>query len=108
VLPSFIIIFAISSFLDRFLEITLIANAFKGIKIAVGILIVNAGLNMMRKMKKTTLAKIIVACATAIMLVIDLFSLRFSSINLLLISAVISFVVFMLQGAPEEKEGLSK
>ena len=52
VLPSFCIIFLISMFLDNFLEITLIANAFKGIKLAVGLLILNAGLNMMQKMKK--------------------------------------------------------
>ena len=39
VLPSFGIIYLISIFLDNFLELTLVANAFKGIKIAVGILI---------------------------------------------------------------------
>ena len=40
VLPSFTIIFFISMFLDNFLELTLIANAFQGIKIAVGILLI--------------------------------------------------------------------
>ena len=35
VLPSFIIIYIISMFLDNFLEIKIIANAFNGIKIAV-------------------------------------------------------------------------
>ena len=39
VLPSFAVIYLISMFLDNFLEITIIANAFKGIKIAVGFLI---------------------------------------------------------------------
>ena len=34
ILPSFCIIFAISKFLDHFLEITWIAHAFQGIKIA--------------------------------------------------------------------------
>ncbi len=37
VLPSFCIIFLISMFLDNFLEITWIAHAFMGIKIAVGL-----------------------------------------------------------------------
>ena len=50
VFPSFVIIYVISMFLDRFLEITLIANAFRGIKLAVGLLIVNAALNMLGKM----------------------------------------------------------
>ena len=55
ILPSFVIIYAISMFLDNFLEITLIANAFRGIKLAVGLLILNAGLNMLQKMKKSAL-----------------------------------------------------
>ena len=38
VVPSFAIIFVISRFLDHFLEITVIAHGFQGIKIAVGIL----------------------------------------------------------------------
>ena len=37
VLPSFCIIFLISMFMDNFLEITWIAHAFMGIKIAVGL-----------------------------------------------------------------------
>ena len=52
VFPSFTIIYIISMFLDRFLEITVIANAFRGIKLAVGLLIVNAALNMLGKMKR--------------------------------------------------------
>ena len=52
VLPSFLIIYLISMFLDNFLELTLVANAFKGIKIAVGILILDAAFTMSRKMHK--------------------------------------------------------
>ena len=42
IVPSFAVIYLISMFLDNFLELTVIANAFKGIKIAVGILILDA------------------------------------------------------------------
>ena len=52
IVPSFAVIYLISIFLDNFLELTLIANAFQGIKVGVGLLICNAGLNMMKKMKK--------------------------------------------------------
>ena len=52
VLPSFVVIFIISIFLDSFLELTIIANAFKGIKVAVGILILDAAITMVKKMKK--------------------------------------------------------
>ena len=46
VVPSFTIIFVISTFLDNFLEIPVIANAFMGIKVGVGILIFRAGFTM--------------------------------------------------------------
>ena len=52
VLPSFCIIFLISRFLDRFLEIAWIAHAFMGIRIAVGILILDAAVRMLGKMRK--------------------------------------------------------
>ena len=52
VVPSFIVIYLISMFLDNFLELTIIANAFKGIKIAVGILILDAAITMIKKMHK--------------------------------------------------------
>ncbi len=96
VLPSFVIIYVISLFLDRFLAITWIANAFSGIQCAVGILIVNAALNMMKKMKKTKKSLSILWPAFGIMLLVDLFSLHFSSISLILIVAALSLLFFAL------------
>ena len=51
IIPSFIIIYIISKFLDNFLEIKIISDAFKGIKIAVAFLIINSALNMIQKME---------------------------------------------------------
>ena len=97
VIPSFVIIYGISMFLDNFLEITIIANAFRGIKIAVGLLIVNAALTMLKKMKKTPFAWGIVACSCAVMLLIDLFSWNFSSISLMLMAGAAGLTVFLLR-----------
>lgn len=97
VLPSFVIIFVISMFLDQFLEIAIIANAFQGIKVAVGLLILTAGLKMLKKMKKSALSVSILIVACAAMLVINIFSLDFSSIVLLLIAGLTSLVVFAAQ-----------
>ena len=94
ILPSFLIIFAISSFLDQFLEITLIAHAFQGIKIAVGVLILDAAITMIRKMNKKPFPRAIMLCAFAAMLIINCFSIRFSSISLMLIAAAVSLAVF--------------
>lgn len=105
VLPSFIIIYLIAAFFDHFLEITWIANAFKGIRIAVGILILDAGINMFIKMKKKVIPCAIMGCSFVAMLLIGIFAWNFSSIFLMLIAAVVSLVIFMIQGAPSVKGG---
>ncbi len=97
VLPSFCIIFLISRFLDNFLEITWIAHAFWGIKLAVGILILDAAFKMIKKMPKKQKPLTIMSCAFVIMLLIDVFGLAISSITLMLIAAVISLVLFLVQ-----------
>ena len=103
VLPSFCIIFLISMFLDSFLEIPWIAHAFMGIKAAVGILILDAGIKMIRKMQKKPQPRAIMLCAFAAMLLIDMFSLHISSITLMLIAALVSLSLFLVkqQGGKE-------
>ena len=108
IVPSFIIIFIISMFLDNFLEFTIIANAFKGIKIAVGILILDAAITMIKKMHKKKLPRAIMICSCAAMLCINLFALNFSSISLMLIAALVSLSIFVAKGAPEQKGGAGK
>ena len=95
VLPSFSIIFLISMFLDNFLEIAWIAHAFMGVKIAVGILILDAAIKMIRKMQKKPIPLTIMACAFLAMLLIDIFALHVSSITLMMIAAVISLAIFL-------------
>lgn len=108
VLPSFLIIYLISMFLDNFLEITLIANAFRGIKAAVGILILDAALKMLKKMLKNILSVTIMLGASIIMLLVNYFALHFSSILLMLTAAFISLIVFVVQGESARKGGEKK
>ena len=108
VAPSFIIIFLISIFLDNFLELTIIANAFKGIKIAVGILILDAAITMIKKMHKKKLPRAIMICSSIVMLVINIFAWNFSSTSLMLVAAVVSLTIFILNGAPQEKGGAKR
>lgn len=109
ILPSFMIIFLISLFLDNFLEITWIANAFRGIKIAVGILILDAGINMIKKMKKKKpIPLVILSCSFIVMLLINVFSWKISSISLMLIAAVVGFVIFLVKDEPIKKGGAEK
>lgn len=93
VLPSFLILFAISLFLDDVLHVQAVASAFIGIRAAVSLLILQAGINMLKKMKKTPLSVAVVSVAILLMLAIDLLSLRISSIVLLLAAALVSLAL---------------
>lgn len=104
VLPSFLIIFLISMFLDNFLDIRWVAHAFLGIRIAVGILILDAAIRMIRKMHKRLVPRMIMVCSAVAMFLIDIFALRFSSIALMLVAADVSLCIFIIKGNPA-KEG---
>ncbi len=93
VLPSFVIIFIISVFLKNFLEITWVANAFRGIKVAVAFLIFGAGWKMFRKMKKKALEIIIFACALIVMLLVNFDLFYISAIYLILMAAAVGIAV---------------
>ena len=108
IVPSFTVIYLISMFLDNFLELTLIANAFKGIKIAVGFLILEAAITMVKKMHKKVLPRTIMVCSCIVMLCINIFALNFSSISLMLVAAVISLTLFIASGSPQQKGGNKK
>ena len=97
VFPSFCIIFLISVFLDNFLEITWIMHAFMGIKIAVGILILDAAIKMIRKMPKKPVPAAIMTCAFLAMLLTDVFALRVSSITLMMCAAAVSLAIFLVK-----------
>ena len=107
VLPSFLIIFLISCYLDHFLEIGWIASAFQGIRIAIGILILNVGCSMLKKMKKKLFPYAIMGASCAAMLAIDLFSLPVSAIAVMLTAAAVSLYAFMVRDM-SRKRGAEK
>ena len=103
-IPSFVIIYAISLFLDAFLSLTLVAYAFKGIQICVVYLILTAGLKMLKQMKKTAFNIIIVSITIICMAVFSLFSVKFSTIFYILISGACGVVVYLLGKIRKEKK----
>jgi chromate transporter len=96
-LPSFLIILMISFFIDRFLEIKWVASAFKGIKIAVGILILDAAIKMIVKMEKKALSIIILSVAFIAMMLINVFALRVSTIVLMLAASLAGLFVYLIK-----------
>ena len=107
-LPSFCIIYLISMFLDDFLDIAWIANAFEGIKIAVGLLILDAAFTMLKKTRKKRITDVIMLCSFGAMLLIDLFALHFSTIALLLVAGMISLLLFVVQECTGRNGGAEK
>ena len=103
-IPSFIVIFAISMFLEGFLEIAWIAHAFLGIKIAVGILILDAAIKMIGKMEKKPLQLVIFLVTFVVLMLINVLNLHLSSIVLMLTAALISIIFFLLEKGRRKKE----
>ncbi len=93
ILPSFIIIYLISIFLANFLEIPIIAKAFKGIQIAVSLLIINAGIRMFKHSEKNPLALIMMGGCFVITIIANFYPINISTITLMIICATISLVV---------------
>lgn len=108
-LPSFIIIYVISLFFEAFLQITLVANAFKGIQACVAFLIFSAGVKMVKKLKSKPLPIILFVLTTACYLTLSLFGIKFSSIFYILIGAGLSVIVYLITLAVNKmKKGENK
>ena len=97
VMPSFLVILLISGVLDNFLEIQGVKSAFFGIKCAVGVLIISAAVTMIKNMKKKPFSIAVLACSTAAMLAIDIFSLKFSAITIIIFAALLGLAVFAVK-----------
>ena len=97
VLPSFIILFLISLFLDKFLEIKWVASAFQGIKVAGGILIMDAGIRMLRRLKKKPLSVVILIVSFLAMLAMDIFAVRVSTVFLVLAAGVTGLIAYLIR-----------
>lgn len=95
-LPSFIIIYVISLFFDQFLALTLVSYAFKGIQACVVFLILQAGLKMLKEMKKGVMEMILLTLTIGCFVAFTLFAVDFSSIFYILIGAVVGIVVYLL------------
>ena len=93
VLPSFTIIFLISTFLENVTDIVWIASAFRGIRVCVAILILDVGIKMVGKMKKKPLPRVIMAVSCAVMFSVSLSGARLSSITIMLTAGLVSLCI---------------
>ena len=104
-LPSFVIIYLISLVFNQFLEISWVVSAFRGISVCVVFLIFAAGLKMLKKMKKTAFGIAVTSVTFALMLVLSLFSVSFSSIFYILIAGSLGALIYAIGYIKGRKEG---
>ena len=104
-IPSFTIIYLISLFFDRFLEIEVVASAFKGIRIAVVFLIFSAGLKMLKKVKKTRFNLAVISITLIAMITLSLLAVSFSSIFYILIFGGVSLLIYTVGYMRDRREG---
>ena len=103
VLPSFIIIYTISLFLDAFLEFKLVQYAFRGIQACVVYLILSAGWKMLKGLKKNPISITILCVVTTLMVLLSLLDVSFSTIVLIIISGLVGLAVYFI-GRMSKKE----
>ena len=105
VLPSLTIIYLISLFFDSFLSVPFIASAFRGIQVCVVFLILRAGVNMLRKMKKTPFSIVLLSASALSLLVLNLFAINFSTVMYVILGAIAGLALFAIRSAAKRGEG---
>lgn len=96
VLPAFIIIYIVSLFFDKFLANKYVAYAFDGIQMAIVILILKAGVNFIKGIKKYPFYYIIFSVSLLSYLIITVFDINFSTIFFILIGIVIGVMYYFI------------
>ena len=92
-IPSFVIIYLISLFLEQFLSFKYVAGAFCGIQVCVVYLILSAGIKMIKSLDKNALSVSILTVVTVIMLLCTVFAASFSSVLCILICGAFALAV---------------
>ena len=95
-LPSFIIIYVISLFLDAFLSLSIIESAFRGIQVCVIYLVISAAIKLLKGMKREPLAIAVVATVSSLMVIFSLLSVNFSSVLYIVISGLVDLSIYLV------------
>ncbi len=102
-LPSFLIIYAISLFFEQFTQLTIIANAFKGIQVCVIYLIFSAGVRMLQALDRSLFSSGVLLSVFLAMTSLSLAGISVSSILLILLSGAAGVAAWLLGRRKEGK-----
>ena len=103
-LPSFAVIYLISLFFDRFLQLTVVANAFKGIQACVIYLILSAGVKMLKNLQRTPFNTAVVAVVLAAMVGCSVAAVSFSSLYYILLCGAAGVLIYLLKKLRKEEK----
>lgn len=93
-IPSFVVIYIVSLFLDRFLSFELVSYAFKGVQACVVYLIFSAGIKMLKGIEKNAFNYIIIVAVATFMIAFSVFSVNFSTVYYILICGTAGVAVY--------------
>ncbi len=95
-IPSFIIIYLISLFFDKFMSFKAVEYAFRGIQVCVIYLIISAGIKTYCSIEKSLFNNIIVISTVICSVLCSVFAVGFSSIFYILISGCIGIFAYYI------------
>ena len=101
VLPSLIIIYIIAKFLDNFLNIKIVADAFFGIRIAVSLIILRTAYKLFiseyKMSKHKALTLILFILYTVILLYTDIMNINISSVTLIMSAMLLGLILLFIR-----------
>lgn len=103
-LPSFVIIFAVSLFFDRFLRLRAVAYAFSGIRVCVLYLILRTAVTLFKELEKTPFSMTVFGLVVAGMLCASLFASNFSTVLCILAAGAAGLVFCTVRRKAREKK----
>ena len=103
-LPAFVIVFVISLFFDRFLSLTYVGYAFRGIQAAVVYLIASAGIKVIKGLKKDPFTLTLAVLVFGAFVVLSLFAVSFSSVFYILICGALGLALYFIRSLREKEK----
>lgn len=103
-LPSFVVIYLISLVFDRFLQLSAVASAFRGIQVCVIYLILSAGMKMLKSLSGTAFNRIIVAGVVTAMVGCSVAAVSFSSLYYILLCGAAGVLLYLLKKLRKEEK----
>jgi len=104
--PSFVIIYSISSLFDSFLKLSYVSYALDGIQACVVYLILSAAIQMIKGIRKTVYNVVIGIMVFVMMIAFSVLSVEFSTVFYILIcgmTGVVGYVIELMSGRKDEK-----